>query len=63
MIDETEPNNTIEKAQKVSPNTTIYGVITNEDVDSFAIEAKKGQRISAEAQAILRTYGFSAATP
>src|SRR5262249_9740289 len=48
VIEEKEPNSDIAAAQKVSLNVTIAGVVDNEDVDYFAFEAKKGQRVSAE---------------
>src|SRR5262249_58536393 len=38
----------IAAAQKVALNVTINGVVDSEDVDYFAFEAKKGQRVSAE---------------
>jgi hypothetical protein len=47
-VDEKEPNNDFRAPQKIAMNTTVHGVIDNEDVDYFAVEAKKGQRISAE---------------
>src|SRR5437588_2406707 len=43
IVDEREPNNDLEHAQPVELNTTVEGVIQNEDVDYFVIEAKKGQ--------------------
>ncbi|MFW6125207.1 MAG: PPC domain-containing protein [Pirellulales bacterium] len=46
--EEAEENGDLENAQKVELNTTIAGVVQNEDVDFFAFEAKKGQRINAE---------------
>jgi hypothetical protein len=49
---ETEPNNQFTNAQKVALNTTVTGVIASEDVDSFLVEAKKGQRLSAEVEGI-----------
>src|SRR5882672_3933494 len=52
VVAETEPNNEPGKAQKIALNTTVEGVITSEDVDCFAIEAKKGQRISVEVEGI-----------
>jgi hypothetical protein len=52
VVNETEPNNDLEKAQKIELNTTVTGVIANEDVDCFAVEAKKGQRLSAEVEAM-----------
>ncbi len=44
---EKEPNNDIEHAQKIDLNVTVTGVIAGEDVDCFAVEAKKGQRLVA----------------
>ena len=50
---EAEPNSEFDAAQKVPFNSTINGVITNEDVDYYEIEGiKKGQRISVEVEAI-----------
>ena len=51
-VAETEPNSEFDAAQKIPMNSTVNGVITNEDVDFYEIEAKKGQRISAEIEAI-----------
>jgi hypothetical protein len=48
--DEKEPNNDFKAPQPVPLNTTVSGVVTNEDVDYFAVEAKKGQRITAEVE-------------
>ncbi|NWK55930.1 PPC domain-containing protein [Verrucomicrobiaceae bacterium N1E253] len=47
-IDEAEPNNDFAKPQTISANHTVHGTAGNEDVDYFQIQAKKGQRISAE---------------
>ena len=43
---EKEPNNDFAKPQKIDLNVTVTGVITGEDVDNFAVEAKQGQRLS-----------------
>ncbi len=51
-VDEVEPNNEFEAPQAVVPNVTIAGTIKNEDLDHFVVEAKKGQRISAEIEAL-----------
>ena len=51
-VAEVEPNNDIAKAQKVKLNSTVEGVIKNEDLDFFAVELKKGQRITAEVEGI-----------
>jgi hypothetical protein len=50
VIEEKEPNNEPAKAQKISLNSTVEGVIANEDVDCFAVELKKGQRFSVEVE-------------
>jgi len=39
---EKEPNNDPAHAQKVEFNSTINGVVNNEDVDVFSVEVKKG---------------------
>jgi len=51
-VRENEPNDDFETPQPVNPNTTITGTVRNEDVDHFAVTAKKGQRISAEVEAM-----------
>ncbi len=48
VIDEKEPNSEFDKPQKIPLNVTVHGVVENEDVDYFAFEAKKGQRVTAE---------------
>ncbi|HYV26715.1 MAG TPA: PPC domain-containing protein [Candidatus Eisenbacteria bacterium] len=52
VLTENEPNNDPAKAQNVPLNTTVTGIITNDDVDCFAVELKKGQRFSAEVEGI-----------
>ena len=52
VIQEVEPNNDLSKAQKVPMNSTIEGIVTSEDVDCFVVEAKKGERLSAEVEGI-----------
>lgn len=49
-IDEKEPNTDFDKPQQISLNHTVAGVVQNEDVDYFVVEAKKGQRICAEVE-------------
>jgi hypothetical protein len=48
VVDEKEPNSDFAVPQKIAMNVTVHGVADNEDVDYYAVEAKKGQRISAE---------------
>jgi hypothetical protein len=50
VIAEKEPNNDPDHAQTVALNTTVTGVITSEDVDCFAVEAKQGNLLSAEVE-------------
>jgi hypothetical protein len=50
VVEEVEPNNEPAKAQKLELNSTVAGVIKSEDVDCFAVEMKKGQRLSAEVE-------------
>ena len=48
IVNEAEPNNDFAQPQKIDLNVTVHGVVTNEDVDYYIVEAKKGQRIAAE---------------
>lgn len=50
IVDEKEPNSDFDNPQVVPMNVTVHGVSDNEDVDYFAVEAKKGQRISVEVE-------------
>ena len=51
-VQETEPNNDAENPQAVALNSTVNGVVPNEDVDYFAVELTEGQRLAVEAEAI-----------
>lgn len=51
-VAEVEPNNELAKALQVPLGATIEGRAGGEDTDFFRIEAKKGQRLSAEVEAI-----------
>jgi len=51
-VAEAEPNSEFAKPQPVPLNCTVEGTITNEDVDYFVVEAKKGDRITAESEGI-----------
>lgn len=48
VVSEVEPNSEFTTPQPVPMNCTVEGIITNEDVDYFVVEAKQGDRISAE---------------
>ncbi len=52
QIDEKEPNNEFASPQKIALNTTVAGVIDNEDVDYFVVDAKKGQRLAVEVEGL-----------
>ena len=49
---ETEPNNDFNAPQVITMNSTVNGVAQNEDVDFYVVEAKKGERISAEVEGL-----------
>ena len=51
-VQEVEPNNDFAKPQPIGMNVTVNGVAANEDVDYFAVKARKGERISAEIEGI-----------
>lgn len=51
-ISETEPNSDFAQPQPIELDTTVNGVIANEDVDYFVVECKKGQRLTAEVEGI-----------
>lgn len=51
-VAEKEPNSEFVKPQEIANNSTVEGIIQNEDVDYFIIEAKKGERITAEVEGI-----------
>ncbi|QDV69920.1 putative subtilase-type serine protease precursor [Rosistilla carotiformis] len=49
-VDEVEPNSDIETPQLIETNVTIEGKIATEDVDYFAVDLKKGERLTAEVE-------------
>ncbi len=52
QVDEKEPNSLFDQPQPITLNQTVVGSIGGEDVDYFIVEAKKGQRICAEVEAM-----------
>ncbi len=52
QLDEKEPNSLFDQPQPITLNQTVVGSIGGEDVDYFIVEAKKGQRICAEVEAM-----------
>lgn len=51
-VEETEPNNEFGEPQSIPLNSTVNGVVKDEDVDHFVVTAKKGDRISAEVEGL-----------
>ncbi|CAN5685234.1 PPC domain-containing protein [soil metagenome] len=51
-VAEVEPNNNFEDPQVIPLGVTVVGVAENEDEDFYVVEAKKGERISAEVEGI-----------
>ncbi|MEX0585282.1 MAG: PPC domain-containing protein, partial [Pirellulales bacterium] len=51
-VPEVEPNNDFAAPQKINLGVTVTGVVQNEDVDYFLVEAKQGERITAEIEGI-----------
>lgn len=49
-VAEKEPNTEFSAPQAIEQNVTVEGVVQNEDVDYFVVEAKKGQRLSVEVE-------------
>src|SRR4051794_1816708 len=49
-VSEVEPNNDFLAPQAIPMNSTVTGVADNEDVDYYVIDARKGDRISAEVE-------------
>jgi hypothetical protein len=50
--DEKEPNSDFAAPQAVAMGTTVAGVVQSEDVDYYQVTVKKGERISAEIEAM-----------
>jgi hypothetical protein len=51
-LTETEPNNDFAQPQAIAMNSTVNGIADNEDVDYYVVEARKGERITAEVEGI-----------
>lgn len=52
VVDEVEPNSDFAAPQAVPLNCTVHGIVQSEDVDYFVVDAKKGDRVTAEVEAI-----------
>ncbi|HUY36016.1 MAG TPA: PPC domain-containing protein [Pirellulales bacterium] len=51
-VAEVEPNSEFATPQKINLDVTVNGFVENEDVDYYLIEAKQGERITAEIEGI-----------
>lgn len=51
-LSEAEPNNDFAQPQPIGLDRCVSGVVENEDVDYFVVEAKQGERITAEIEGI-----------
>lgn len=51
-VAELEPNNDLASAQVIPLNVVVDGVVTNEDVDYYAVQCQQGQRLSVEVVAM-----------
>ncbi len=54
--EEKEPNSDFETPQVIQLNTTVEGVVQNEDVDYYRVSLKKGQRLSVEVDGLRLGY-------
>ena len=52
VVNEVDPNDTPEQAQRVELNTTVQGIAKQEDPDYYVCSLKKGQRFTAEVEAM-----------
>ena len=52
LVKEVEPNNSSNEAQAIAAGSTVTGVLGSGDVDHFKLTLKKGERLSAEIEAV-----------
>lgn len=57
-VQEAEPNSEFESPQQIGMDVTVNGVVENEDVDYFVVDAKAGERITAEIEGLRLGYTF-----
>ena len=55
-VAEKEPNSEFQAAQAIPYNSTVDGVVLNEDVDYFAVELKAGQQMNVELEGLRHAY-------
>ena len=57
-VAETEPNTQFQAAQLIPFNSTVDGVVLNEDVDYFAVELKQGQQLNVELEGLRHAHMY-----
>jgi len=62
VVNEKEPNTDFTTPQAVDINVTVHGRIDREDVDYFAVKAKKGERLSVEVEGLRMGTYYQGAT-
>mgnify|MGYP003337956243 CR=1 FL=1 len=55
-VAEVEPNSEFAKAQEIPFNSTIDGIVLNEDVDYYAVELEAGQKLTVELEGLRHAY-------
>lgn len=55
-VAEVEPNSEFSKAQPIAYNSTVDGVVLNEDVDYFSVELEAGQKLNVELEGLRHSY-------
>lgn len=55
-VAETEPNSEFQTAQIIPLNSTVDGVVLNEDVDYFAVDLLQGQTMTVELEGLRHSY-------
>jgi hypothetical protein len=52
VVEEKEPNGSLPEAQPITLNSTVHGVVENEDVDLYSVPLQKGQRLAIDVEAL-----------
>ena len=52
IVASVEPNDSAADAQRVALNVTVTGVVESDDVDSYRVTLKRGERLSAEVEGV-----------
>lgn len=57
-VTEVEPNSEFPSAQVIPYNSTVDGVVLNEDVDYYAVDLKQGQLLNVELEGLRHSYMY-----